>query len=72
MKDTKENRINFLKENNAYEAFVDNTGEDFDFYLDPGRMPYCEFIAYPFSWDKTPEGHYFWESLNDEYFSMID
>jgi len=70
MKDTKENRIKFLKENNAYEAFVENAKGDRE--LEPELEPKTDFISYAFSWENTPEGSEFWANLNDEYFSMID
>ncbi len=71
MKDTKENRIKFLKENAALMQFIENMDGDAN-YLDPEAYPENYFILGAFRWIVSPQGHEFWGRLNDKYCSLIE
>lgn len=78
MKDTKENRIKFLKENKALNRFKRNIreqskcleGNNIDYVnlalTDPSRS----FIGSYFDWSKSTEGREYWNALHFKYISL--
>ena len=60
--------IQFLKDNNAYEEFINNLQVSLDKYLNYFSInDSTNFIANAFLWYSTEEGTYFWEYLNEKW-----
>lgn len=66
--------VQFLKDNGAYEKFLDNLAgkrskeEIIDFFRQDFGQNYC--INCAFAWASTPEGHRFWSEINAKWMSL--
>ena len=69
--------IDFLKENNVYEQFIDNFKQSFKYYnyetLEMLIETYnpTNYINYAFDWDKTKEGWEYWNIVNIKWISYL-
>lgn len=65
--------IRFLKQNNAYEAYMFNLNSRISFfkksafksYVD--RVGFSDFIKAAFNWERTKEGSGFWCDLHNKW-----
>lgn len=73
--DVKQMFINFLKRRKCYEQFINNieihpyeeTIESIDDLMAYVGDDYETLIYYPFRWQETPEGLYFWSYIEERW-----
>lgn len=68
--------FDFLRKHNALEAYKRNFREyrkrvSFD-QVFPKNHLYGDYIIGAFSWMGTPEGHWYWRVLQDEWYSIFN
>mgnify|MGYP003609282325 CR=1 FL=1 len=57
---------NFLRENNAYEAFIENVGTIPDYLTDPAESEVSTTILGAFIWDGSNQGEMYWRDLHNK------
>ena len=67
--------FDFLQKHGALEAYKRNFKEyrnntSFDQVFSKNH-PHEDYIIGAFSWIRTPEGHWYWRSLQDEWYSVF-
>lgn len=64
--DNSERFKQFLEENNAYEAFMENLlYEDIEEMIERG-IPHTGWVYSAFAWRNTKENHKYWSKLNNK------
>ena len=59
--------IQFLKENNAYDAFVKNHVTSIDIVMENFPLEPERWIKMAFVWIESPEGHEFWKRIDKDW-----
>lgn len=69
----KDKFIEFLKEHNAYEKFVNNLKAICNTTIDELCTDDCftEWIGVAFDWSLTPEGKHYWQNLDNLYCEKV-
>lgn len=76
---TKQNFIDFLKDMNSYEKYKENiekfhnlTIEDIWDKIVSGEYKTKNLIDAFFTWKHTPQGHTFWEAVNEAWDTLVE
>ena len=51
----------------VYEIFVANLHQDFDAHIKKHFDNPITFFTSAFLWEKSPQGHFFWSAINEEW-----
>ena len=64
----------FLRQRNAWEPYVIHTRKNVmrPFYPNVQRSSPTTFLNCAFAWSYTPQGHNYWQQINDEWVNFLN